>query len=218
MPPAKVAIAKTIKVEYAAIESLKLDPKNARRYPERNLEAIKTSLLRFGQQKPIVVDAKGVVRAGNGALEAAKALGWQEIAVVRSKLKAADLKAYALADNRSSELAEWDDEALAATLTELEGEGFDLAEIGWDEAEVDSIIGAAEGETVDDPQGEWKGMPEFDNPAEAVKTIHVHFATDEDVRRFADLVKRDIEPTTKTLWFPPREKTTANLTAWESAS
>jgi len=40
------------------------------------LEQIKASLRRFGQQKPIVVDATNVVRAGNGTLAAAKALGW----------------------------------------------------------------------------------------------------------------------------------------------
>ena len=72
--------------ETVPIDSLSFDPANVRKHGERNLATIKASLLRFGQQKPIVVDANGVVRAGNGTLAAAKALGWKEIAVVRSTL------------------------------------------------------------------------------------------------------------------------------------
>ena len=55
-----------LKVETVALAKLALDPRNARRHPERNLESIKASLARFGQQKPIVVDADGVTVAGNG--------------------------------------------------------------------------------------------------------------------------------------------------------
>ena len=49
------------------------DPANARRHPDRNLEAIRGSLARFGQRKPIVtrpVNGTLVVVAGNGTLEA----------------------------------------------------------------------------------------------------------------------------------------------------
>lgn len=63
------------------IAELSPDPANARRHPTHNLDAIKASLRRFGQQKPIVVDQDNVVRAGNGLLEAAKAIGWTEISV-----------------------------------------------------------------------------------------------------------------------------------------
>lgn len=72
-----------MKTETVSIDSLVFDPANVRKHPEKNLATIKASLLRFGQQKPIVVDANGVVRAGNGTLAAAKALGWKEIRIVR---------------------------------------------------------------------------------------------------------------------------------------
>lgn len=61
------------------VADLALDPANARKHSDKNLAAIKASLTRFGQQKPIVIDSSGVVRAGNGTLAAAKALGWAEI-------------------------------------------------------------------------------------------------------------------------------------------
>src|ERR1700722_1081070 len=105
-------------VERLRIDSLKPDPANARRHPQRNIDAIIASLARFGQQKPIVVDGAGVVRAGNGTLAAAKALGWTHIDVVRSELPAADLAAFAVVDNRTAELAQWDNELLLAVLDE----------------------------------------------------------------------------------------------------
>ena len=97
-----------MKTERVPIDSVSLDPANVRRHGERNLATIKASLSRFGQQKPIVVDGDGIVRAGNGTWTAAKALGWKEITVVRTTLKGAEATAYAIADNRTGELAEWD--------------------------------------------------------------------------------------------------------------
>ena len=130
-----------MKTELVKIETLVFDPANARKHGEKNLAAIKSSLQRFGQQKPIVVDASGVVRAGNGTLAAAKSLGWKEIAIVRSPLSGSEATAYAIADNRSSELAEWDDDVLSQTLAALQIEDEDLAlATGFDAKEIDALL------------------------------------------------------------------------------
>lgn len=132
-------------VQTVPISTLSLDPANVRRHPERNMDAIMGSLKRFGQQKPIVVDAKGVVIAGNGTLAAAKQLGWKEIAVVRSDLIGSDATAFAIADNRAAELAEWDDDALAKTLAALQIEDEELAKAtGFDDADIDAMLAPAE--------------------------------------------------------------------------
>jgi hypothetical protein len=116
------------------LESLTQDPGNARRHGPRNLEAIQRSLDTFGQRKPIVV-SEGVVYAGNGTLNAALALGWTHIAVIdASDLSSAELRSYSIADNQSSDLAEWDPAMLAATLGPLPealkiATGFDAAEV-----------------------------------------------------------------------------------------
>jgi len=130
-----------MKAELVPIDSLTFDPSNVRKHGEQNLATIKASLNRFGQQKPIVVDANGVVRAGNGTLMAAKALGWKEIAVVRSTLAGSEATAYAIADNRTAELAEWDDDALKQTLAALQIEDEDLAvATGFDAKEIDALL------------------------------------------------------------------------------
>ena len=126
--------------ELVSISDLTPDPANARKHGERNLKAIIDSLRAFGQQKPIVVDANGVVRAGNGTLAAAKALGWKEIAIVRSSLAGSDATAYAIADNRTAELAEWDDDALAQTLAALQIDDEEIARAtGFDDAEISAL-------------------------------------------------------------------------------
>ncbi len=130
-----------MKTERVPIGSVQFDPANVRRHGEKNLDAIKASLSRFGQQKPIVVDADGIVRAGNGTLMAAKALGWPEVTIVRTSLKGSEATAYAIADNRTAELAEWDDDALAQTLAALQIEDEELAKAtGFDDADIDAML------------------------------------------------------------------------------
>lgn len=100
------------------IGDLTYDPRNARIHDDRNLLAIQRSLEAHGQQKPIVV-REGVVLAGNGTLEAARALGWTHLACVEYRGTEALARAYALADNRTAELAVWDAEELMASLEGL---------------------------------------------------------------------------------------------------
>lgn len=122
-----------MKIETVPIVSLSLDPANVRKHGQRNLEAIAASLRASGQQTPIVVDGRGIVVKGNGTLEAAKLLGWTDIKIVRTELKGTDLTAYAIADNRTAELAEWDLPALSKQLSSLRDEGFDLDDLAFGE-------------------------------------------------------------------------------------
>lgn len=115
------------------ISDLHFDPANARKHSEKNLSAIKGSLAKFGQQKPIVVDKNNVVIAGNGTLQAAKSLGWDSISAVKTELEGAEAIAFALADNRTAELAEWDIDPLNKTLQSLKDIDFDLGAIGFDD-------------------------------------------------------------------------------------
>ena len=150
-----------MKVESVPIGSIHLDPANVRRHPERNLATIKASLARFGQQSPLVVDAKSIVRKGNGTLAAALSLGWDKIKIVRTGLAGSEATAYSVADNRSSDLAENDDEALAETLRALQEEDFDIESIGFTDAEVDAMFADLAKSTAD---GEWgealDGLPD----------------------------------------------------------
>jgi len=125
------------------IDTLTLDPANVRRHPAKNLDTIKASLTRFGQQRPVLVNAKGIIIAGNGTVMAAKALGWDHINIVRTDLDGSEATAYAIADNRTAELAEWDDSALAQQLAALQIEDAELAKTaGFDDKEIAALAEA----------------------------------------------------------------------------
>jgi len=119
------------------IADLTEDPANARTHSQRNIAAIASSLRRHGQQKPIVVNSKGIVIAGNGTLQAARdVLNWTEIAAVTFDSESATAQAqFAIEDNRTAELAEWDEDILLTHLRALEAEGADLeADLAFDES------------------------------------------------------------------------------------
>jgi len=127
-------------VETIDITDISQDPANVRKHSRRNLDAIRASLRAFGQQKPLVVDDRNVILAGNGTYEAAKELGWSEIQIVRTRLTGTSAVAYAIADNRTAELAEWDDTALAEQLRALQSEEFDVEAAGFTGEEIDGLI------------------------------------------------------------------------------
>jgi DNA modification methylase len=123
-----------MQVHIVPIDELSIDPANVRKHGVRDIDAIKASLKRFGQQHPILVDKRGVVRAGNGRLEAMRQLGWSEAEVVYTDLEGAELAAFAIADNRTAELSGWDVGALSASLAALKEEDEDLfAATGFDD-------------------------------------------------------------------------------------
>lgn len=118
------------------------DPDNVRTHSPANISAIEGSLKAFGQRKPVVVAANGdgtyTVVAGNGTLQAAVNLGWDtlDIAPIPDGWTSDQIRAYALADNKTAELAAWDTVELNAQLEELTLSGFDIGEIGFDIEEV----------------------------------------------------------------------------------
>ena len=136
--PVNDHIAPELRPLAVPISDIALDPRNARKHGEKNLAAIRASLERFGQRKPVVVQREGmIVRAGNGTVEAARSLGWTHIAAVVSDDDDQTATAFALADNRSAELAEWDDEALAELVSELDADM--LNAIGFDAEDVSAL-------------------------------------------------------------------------------
>ena len=136
-------ISEPLRVHAMPIGTLHHQDGNARLHDERNLEAVKASLQQFGQQKPIVYTVRGrkkLVVAGNGCLAAARALGWKSIAAVPTALADAAARAFAIADNRSSDLSTFDGELLAAELAELKIEDVDIDKLGFSDEELNELL------------------------------------------------------------------------------
>ena len=132
------------------IDSLIINPENVQKHDGKSVAAIAASLNEFGQQKPIVVNSDNIVIAGNGTLEAAIALEWDEIAVVISDLDAEHLqKAYAIADNKTQEYAEWDWPNLANWLADIDTGDLNIEATGFTADEIKEMVdseGSNEGE------------------------------------------------------------------------
>ncbi|KQP81748.1 DNA methyltransferase [Aeromicrobium sp. Leaf291] len=100
--------------------------KNPRR---GNVDVIAESLARNGQYKPVVVRREtNEVLAGNHTLAAAKQLKWTELAATYVDVDDDHAARIVLVDNRSSDLAGYEDDVLAElldSLPSLEGTGYD---------------------------------------------------------------------------------------------
>jgi ParB-like chromosome segregation protein Spo0J len=174
------------------IADLSEDPANARKHGPTNLEAIKASLRAYGQRKPIVVTESGVVLAGNGTLRAAKALGWTDIATVPADLDGVEARGFAIADNRTAELAEWDEDVLAATLSAIGDESPEvLAATGFSDADVREILEGLEGGSKGTGEGAYtqkveRPVYEPSGPAPAVGEMFDRTRADELAREIGE--------------------------------
>lgn len=123
-----------MKIVQIDLSELELDPNNARTHNEKSVKALATSLDRFGQRKPIVIASDNRVVAGNGTVQAARELGWEKLAAVRipEDWDAEKIKAFAIADNRTAELSEWNQQILAEQLLALEEADFSPEVLGFD--------------------------------------------------------------------------------------
>lgn len=109
-----------------------------------NIDAIKASYDEFGQLKPVVVHDNGdntyTVVAGNHQVQAARALGWSHIAAVVMADDEQHAVAFALVDNRVTDLGRTDQELLSEMLEDVVSvypELFDA--VGWDDFEIAAI-------------------------------------------------------------------------------
>lgn len=113
-----------LRPELASIDSLKIDPNNARNHGEANIAAVMASFKAFGQDQPLVVRrVDRTIVKGHGRLDAMKRLGWTECAVVFVDDDDATALARAIADNRTAELATWNTALLRTSLEELQVTG-----------------------------------------------------------------------------------------------
>ena len=103
--------------------------------PRKNDEAVKyvaESIKEFGFKVPIIIDSNNVIIAGHTRLKASKKLGYKEVpCIIADDLTPEQIKAFRLADNKVSELAEWDLDLLNEELEDIidinmEDFGFDL--------------------------------------------------------------------------------------------
>lgn len=117
------------------IKELKPYKNNARLHPKEQIEKIKNSITEFGFITPVIIDENNTILVGHGRTQAAKELGLTELPYRRiTNLTDEQKRAYILADNKLSDIAEWDDELLQM---ELESISLDMTAFGFDDFNID---------------------------------------------------------------------------------
>ena len=96
----------TLAVEWVPTDRLFENPANPR-LNDAAVPHVAASVQRFGWRQPIVARPSGEVIAGNTRLKAARELGLGEVPVVRFDGPDVEAVAFAIADNRTHEFAEW---------------------------------------------------------------------------------------------------------------
>ena len=110
------------------------------RVNENAVDAVAKSIEQYGFNVPILCDQHMTIIAGHVRWKAATKVGMETVPVIQITLTRAQREAFAIADNKTAEIADWDYDALAHILEDLPGEEIDLSSLGFSEAELDAIL------------------------------------------------------------------------------
>jgi DNA modification methylase len=130
-----------LQVEHIPIDQLKPNPRNPRKNDEA-VDAVARSISSFGFNSPVITDADLNVAAGHTRLKAAKQLGMTTVPVIRVPgLVGSKFTGFAIADNRTAEIADWDEQLLARVVAELNLDvDFNLTDLGFSDKELTEIL------------------------------------------------------------------------------
>lgn len=103
---------------------------NNPRHNDMAVDAVAASIQQFGFKNPVIIDKDGVIVAGHTRYKAAKKLGITDIPCISADdLSDEQIKAFRLADNKTAELAEWDEDLLGKEMQEIIN--IDMSQFGF---------------------------------------------------------------------------------------
>ena len=131
------AKAAKLKIKYRPVDSLVPYARNARTHSAAQVSQLAGSIREFGFTNPVLLDGAEGILAGHGRVLAAQALGFKQVPTIDlAHLTPAQRRAYVIADNQLALKAGWNEELLALALGELNELDYDLAVIGFSDAEL----------------------------------------------------------------------------------
>ena len=130
-----------MKIEIAKIDSIKPYPNNPRKLSKKAIEKVSMSLKEYGFQQPIVVDKDRIIVVGHTRYQASRSLGLKEVPItIAAELTPDKINAYRIADNRTNEEAEWDEDLLKLEIKELDLKKFNLNLTGFDDKQINDLL------------------------------------------------------------------------------
>ena len=191
--------------------------RNSNKHTQRGMGALEAAMRKYGYVAPMTAAADGEIIDGSARIETSAGVfgddvivvhhdGTKPVIMVRDDIPHGDTpqaREISIAANRIAQFnLDFDAEVLLGDLQA----GVDLSGL-WFEHELDALIGGIAGEVVD-PAQEWQGMPEFEQEDQtSFRRIVVHFANQQDVDSFAELVGQKFGEKTRAIWYPEAAKT-----------
>jgi len=102
--------------------------------------AVAKSIESFGFNVPILCDQQFTIIAGHTRWKAAKKIGMKSVPVIVLEIVEAQRKAFAIADNKTGELAEWNHMKLRKVLEQLKHKKINLPSLGYSQAELQALL------------------------------------------------------------------------------
>lgn len=123
------AVNSSIEITMRKIEEL-MPYENNPRNNDMAVDAVAESIKQFGFKNPVIIDKDGVIVAGHTRYKAAKKLGITDIPCISANdLSDEQIKAFRLADNKTAELAEWDEDLLGKEMSGIIN--IDMSQFGF---------------------------------------------------------------------------------------
>jgi len=166
-------------IEFLKVSDLKPYENNVKKHDEEQIEQIMNSIKEFGFRQNLVIDENNVVIIGHGRLAAAEKMGLEEVPCVRvSDLTEEQIKALRIADNKLSEKAVWDNDALGEELKAI-SEAIDMTDFGFGDFELEILTGDFEPDSYDEDSEDMKKYMEGEKDFLIKQRVIISFTKDE---------------------------------------
>lgn len=110
------------------------------RLNDHAVDAVAESIRSFGFNVPILCDQNLTIIAGHTRWKAAKKIGMEKVPVIVVEMTDTQRRAFAIADNKTAEIADWDFPKLREVLEELRSEDMDIKSLGFSDEEMKELL------------------------------------------------------------------------------
>lgn len=162
---------------------------NNPRNNESAIDYVANSIKQFGFKVPLVVDKDNVVVTGHTRLKAAEKLGLEEVpCIVADDLTDKQIQAFRIADNKTNDMAEWNDDLLGIELKDVMND-IDMTDFGFGDFELSMLMDDMEPDGYDDDL-----IKEYSSNSDDFllnKRIIITYRTPEETEFLKNLIKED---------------------------
>ena len=119
-------MGKKEQIVYKKLSELHLNDKNPR-FNDNAVDSVAESIKEFGFKNPLIIDSNGKIWCGNTRYKASKKLGLKEVpCIVADDLTEEQIRKYAILDNKTNEIADWNYELLGEEIAELDFSNYEI--------------------------------------------------------------------------------------------